>query len=489
IQNKRHLESVPQLVLELNAVLAELKSMRDVGLDKMETNGGEASTKTPYVLSSEKRNGLIAKIGLVIFTAYGDESGPPELVQPIRNSLHRIETIANLESQSLVTQRPSPTNGSKPIPKGSSRETPYLPTDETSEKAREVLVQGVDIARKAFRSGRERLRATFGAAMKDTISCGFSSFWEFLACPIRHSFGTIVLMIACALSVTGIVTMILIPVFILGYILYVESILKREPASLGKFISFMRYGWDSLWHLLMLLGAFYIAAAMAIAPFIIAGILTYATFGTLGMAGLQVISLVPSGSSNITNKPIQRDFGRNVDPIREQEIRDSEKDGFMAPVYRALSSLVGNTVWLVMSLILGLVVTAVLTPSGSILILVYCITLMVATRKLASDVKYDLVYDAFERMLLIAQKQWKRLLTSGLWLVALPIVLAIVTNLLSALMMQLSLPYFAEWIFAVVVPLLVFGFVIYINIFSVNTAMQLVYASQESSGPQRRRNS
>lgn len=474
IQNKRHLESVPQLVSELNAVLAELKSMRDVGLDKIETNGVEASTKTPFVLVSEKRNGLIAKIGLTIFTSYGDDSGPPELVEPIRNSLSRIETIANLEAQSYVTQRPAATNASRPSAKGASRETPYFPSAETSEKAKEVLVQGVDIARKAFRSGSERLRSTFGAAMKDTISCGFSSFGEVLARPIRHSFGTIVLIIACALSVSGLFTIILIPVFFLGYIPYVESILKREPASLGKFISFMRHGWDSLWHLLMLLGTFFIAAAMAIAPFLIAGIIVYATFGTLSMAGLQVVSLVPSGSSSVDDKPIQRDFGRNLGPIREQDNGVSQKDGFMTHVLRALSSLMENAVWVVTMLLLGLVATAVLTPSGSILILVYCITLMVATRKPVSDVKYDLVYEAFERMLLIAQTQWKRLLTSGLWLVALPIVMLIVTSLLSALMLQLSLPFFAAWISFVVLPLLIFGFVIYVNVFSVKTAMQLV---------------
>jgi hypothetical protein len=104
VQSKRHLESVTQLVAELNVVLAELKSMREAGLDKMPVSGGEESTKPPFVITSEKRNGLIAKIGLSIFTSYGDESGPSELVQPIRNLISRLDTIANLEAQPVIAQ-------------------------------------------------------------------------------------------------------------------------------------------------------------------------------------------------------------------------------------------------------------------------------------------------------------------------------------------------------------------------------------------------
>jgi hypothetical protein len=236
----------------------------------------------------------------------------------------------------------------------------------------------------------------------------------------------------------------------------------------------MRHGWDSLWHLLMLLGTFFIAAAIAIAPFVIAGIIMYATVGTLSMAGLQVMSMVPSGPSDRHEEPVHGDSGRDLKPLRIQDIGDSQKDDFMTHTVRALNSLMENAVWVVTMLLLGLIRTALLTPSGSILILVYCITLMVATREPASDVKYDLVYEAFERMLLIAQTHWKRLLMSGLWLVALPIVLIIVTRLLSALMLELHFRFFAAWISLVVFPLVLFGFVIYVNIFSVKTAMQLV---------------
>jgi hypothetical protein len=281
-----------------------------------------------------------------------------------------------------------------------------------------------------------------------------------------------ILIIACAFSVVGLLTIVLIPVFILGYIPYIQSVLKREPTSLGKFIGFMRHGWDSLWHLLMLFGAFVIAAAISIAPFFIAGIIIYATVGTVGLAGLQAMSLVPSGTVKQQDRPVRNDPIRNFET--KQDTNSSPKDGFMTHILRAFGSLMENAAWVVTMLLSGLVATAVLTPSGAILILIYCIALMVTTRQPASDLKYDLVYEAFEQMLLIAQSRWKRLLVSGLWLVSLPVVLFVVLRLLSAFMVQLHLPFFAHWLFFVVYPLALFGFVIYANIFSVKTAMHLV---------------
>ena len=454
IQNKRHLECVPQMITELNAILAELRMMREVGLDNLPNNADAKSNPTAFVIASERRNGVIAKIGLSIFTTHGDKSGPSELVLPIQNLISRIETI-------VADSYPRKARSDNPAFKSNAQ-----------ARAKQVLTQGIGIAKDAFRTGTQRLQTTFGSAMKETIGTGFSSFWEFLAHPILYSFGTLVLIIACAFSAVGLITVILIPVFILGYIPYIQSVLKREPTSLGKFIGFMRHGWDSLWHLLMLFGAFVIAAAVAIAPLFIAGIIFYATVGTVGLAGLQAMSLVPAGTAKQQDEPLRNDPIRNFEP--KQDTNSSQKNGIMTDILRAFGSLMENAAWVVAVLLSGLIATAVLTPSGAILILVYCISLMVTTRQPASDLKYDLVYEAFEQMLLIAQSRWKRLLVSGLCLVSLPVVLFVVLRLLSALMVKFHLPFFAHWLFFIVYPLVLFGFVIYANIFSVKTAMHLV---------------
>jgi hypothetical protein len=437
------------MITELNAILAELRMMREVGLDKLPNNAGAKSNPTAFVILSERRNGVIAKIGLSIFNTHGDKSGPSELVLPIQNLISRIEAIA-------TDSYPSNARSDNPAFKSNAQ-----------ARAKEVLTQGIGIARDAFKTGTRRLQSTFGSAMKETIGTGFFSFWEFLAHPILYSFGTLVLIIACAFSAVGLITVIL-----LGYIPYIQSVLKREPTSLGKFIGFMRHGWDSLWHLLMLFGAFVIAAAVAIAPFFIAGIIFYATVGTVGLAGLQAMSLVPTGTAKLQDEPLRNDPIRNFEP--KQDTNSSPKNGIMTDILRAFGSLMENAAWVVAVLLSGLIATAVLTPSGAILILVYCISLMVTTRQPASDLKYDLVYEAFEQMLHIAQSRWKRLLVSGLWLVSLPVALFVVLRLLSALMVQFHLPFFAHWLFFIVYPLVLFGFVIYANIFSVKTAIHLV---------------
>ncbi len=345
---------------------------------------------------------------------------------------------------------------------------------DTSAKAKAAFGQAMDVAGKALTTGTEHLRATFGAAVKDTVSIGIRSLGEVLARPTQYAFGTLVLLIGCALSVPGLVTILLTPVFIIGYVSYIESILKREPAGLGKFISFMRHGWDSLWHLLMLLGSFVIAAAIAIAPVVIVGVIIYTTVGTLSLGGLQIMNLLPTGLPDAREGVVREDMELDRGPHRIPNAEKRNADGFMAHVLGAMDALMENTVWIASLLVTGLILTVLLMPSGSILILVYCTTLMVATRDTESGGTYDLVYEAFERMLLIATSRWKLLLASGVLLVGLPIAWIIVAAIVSSLLMELGLMFVSAWIYVVLTPLMVFGFVIYVNVFTVKTAMQLV---------------
>lgn len=439
-----------------------------------------------YIRRDDEKFGPYSTRELRSFAAEGrlqpdDKVWKDGLEKPIRARL--IKGLFASQSNDDSSESPAARSLSDDDDDSSFDELPELPQSRSTQeraRAKEALGHGVDIARKALKTGTERLRATFGSAMKDTVSSGFASFGELLAHPIQYAFGTLVLLIACALSVPGLVTIVLIPVFVLGYIPYVESILKREPASLGKFINFMRHGWDSLWHLLMLLGTFFIAAALAIAPFVIAGIILYATVGTVSLGGLQIMSLMPTGSSDVREGGARKEMDWNRGPQRIPDAGPQDKDGFMTHVLGAINALMENAVWFVGLLMAGLIGTALLTPSGSILILVYCITLMVATRASGSEAKYDLVYEAFERMLLIAHSEWKRLLTSGLWLVALPIVWVILTTLLSSVLIEFRLTFIDAWISLVIYPLVILGFAIYVNIFSVKTAMRLV-ESQEAA--------
>lgn len=374
----------------------------------------------------------------------------------------------------------------------------------SKEKAKAAIGQGLNAAQAAFKTGADRFRATFGGATKETISSGFGAFFELLAHPIQYAFGTFVLLIACALSIPGLVTVILIPVFVLGYIPYMQSILKREPASLGKFISFMRHGWDSLWHLLMLLGTFFVATAIAVAPIVIAGVILYVSVGTLSLGGMQALSFLPTESkkpdernnmdrdgserSNMDHVPVRQ--GQQTEGVaargrgqqRFNDVESDSKDGFVTHVMRAINSLSEAAYWVIGLLIAGLMLSALLTPSGSVLILIYCIILMVATGRADENAKYDLVYDAFERMLLIARWQWKRLVTSGLWLVSMPIALYVITAIAASSLRAVGLPYLAFWIPAVLFPVAVLGFVIYVNIFAVQTAMQFVDSLEAAPG-------
>lgn len=282
---------------------------------------------------------------------------------------------------------------------------------------------------------------TSGNSLSDTLSTGVATFAEVLSHPLRHAFGVLVLLIASTLSIPFLVTLVLIPVFVIGYIKYAEEVLKGQPASLGHFIGFMRHGWDSLWHLLMLLGTFFIAAAITLAPFVIAMIIAYASVGTITMVTGELGLQMPLG----------------LEMIADEE--DNEHARSVKKEFRMLATLI---------------MAAFLSPLGAVFILVCCMAMMVARGMADVEAKYDLVYIAFERMLLIARIHWKRLLASGLWLVVLPIVGLILTTATSAFLAGIRFRLVAVWAVVVVYPLFMTAFIVYVNVFAVMTARQLV---------------
>lgn len=345
-------------------------------------------------------------------------------------------------------------------------------------RAKEAVGMGLSAVQTAMHSGTVRLRETFGGAMKETISSSIVAFRELLTHPVQYAFGTFVLLIACALSIPGLVTVLLIPVFVLGYIPYVKSVLKREPASLGAFIGFMRHGWDSLWHLMMLLAAFFVAVAIAVAPLLIVAASLYFALGTVTLGATQAMSVLPAQRDSSDEGAPRRD------QVRQNDVEPDAKDGFFTHVTGAVKYFGEAAAWAVGLVALGVMFTILLTPSGSILILIYCIVLMVATTSAGGDAKYDLVYQAFERMLRIAQRQWKRLVISGLCLVCIPIAFNILTTIAASTLASFRLSILALWFPLVLYPAAVLAFVIYANIFAVQTAMQLVEGLEADLTPQ-----
>jgi hypothetical protein len=309
---------------------------------------------------------------------------------------------------------------------------------------------GINVSSPALAMDRNRLDNSFGTAVRQTIDTAIVALAELLRSPIKYAFGTLVMLIACLLSIAGLITGLLVPVFVLGYISYIKSILSGEQVSLGNFISFLRHGWDSLWHLFMLVAAFFLAAAISMAPFVIAGLIAYLCFGSLGIAGLKLLSVL-NGGPDIPNMGGGFGFGgSDLNP------------------------------WLAGLFYVAVILPVLAIPTGVILILIYCLALMVSTEKVAGENKYDLVYNSFVRMLQIALHQWKRLTASGFWLVSIPFFGLLLLAILLAIVAP-RLPFFSVWIMAILTPLAAISFVIYLNLFAVLTSMQLVKSMDSSS--------
>jgi hypothetical protein len=112
VENKRNLGSVPQLIAALKTVLAELRSIRETDAETPEA--GKPANQAALATASVKRNMLIVKIGQEIFRSHGDDSGPPELVNTIRNLISRLDAIDNFEAQRDLAGNAKINNESNP---------------------------------------------------------------------------------------------------------------------------------------------------------------------------------------------------------------------------------------------------------------------------------------------------------------------------------------------------------------------------------------
>ena len=342
-----------------------------------------------------------------------------------------------------------------------------------------------------------------GGAIVQATSRGFAALGEFFSHPLRHSFLLLVLLISCSLAAVPLLTLILVPAFFIGYITCMDGMLGGEKASITKFLSFLRHGWDSLWHLLMMQAALLILLAMAIAPAVIAGMFFVATFGSATLGMIEVASHVsfpeakrgPDKQEGPKQQPAGRpdarkdlpknripddlpDFGE-PEPDRinrgagRPPVAKAEGPGLFDGLLEGVFSLGQTVVSILMIIVVGAVGCLVLTPLASAMVLAFCLVYKVALGTGANEQKFDLVYNALESTIQVATGAWGRILASGLWICGLPLLLYVLNIIVGLVFAKLGLYFLSMWVGTIVTPIFSFLLMGHLGIFLVMTARDL----------------
>ena len=309
----------------------------------------------------------------------------------------------------------------------------------------------------------------------ESLARGLSAWGEFFTHPLRHSFLLLVLVLVCSFAALPLITMVLVPAFVLGYIHCIHGMLNDESNSIVRFISFLRHGWDSLWHLLMMQASLVLLCAMAATPAVILGMVFAGSFGTAVLGLMQVGSLVKPAGDPVAGRPNSRqaefrgeDFEFNPDRPKAILV-----NGLLVKIGGLVASL-GEVLTVILGFLLGgLLFTLVYTPLASGMLLVFCLLYLVVLGEKATGEKFDLVYNALDTTIRIASKNWGRVLASGLWLAAQMGFFVVVVEVCSYLFLRTQLTYLATWMNLIVLPLGVFCILAHSGIFAVMTATSL----------------
>ncbi len=167
-----------------------------------------------------------------------------------------------------------------PSSKTSAQEEPSRFAHATSAGTK-AFHEGARLASQALTEGAGRLRKSFGGAVATTVGYALTAFHSLIRHPFALSFYTLLFVVAAVLSLAGIVTAILFPMFVMGYLTVIRQRLNKQPVNLGTFIGFMRHGWNALWHLFMLLASFIVTLSLLAAPLLILSAVIYFTGGTI----------------------------------------------------------------------------------------------------------------------------------------------------------------------------------------------------------------
>ncbi len=433
-----------------------------------------------YVIQHGNRLGPFSPAQLKQMAAAGNiqaqdqvqkDDGEPQLASSVRGLVLATPTPSNVPTPVEPPPVPPPVQEPPPLVgnshPGNSSPGEHADGHRGFEPPR--VREGIDLAKSAFKKGTTRLRTSFGSASADTIRLGKLAMADLFSHPVKLTFAYVVLNIACLFASVGLVTILLIPVFVLGYIRYTKAVIEDEEPTFGEFIAFMRHGWDSLWHLLMLLAAFFVTVALMIAPVVLAVVLVVFCFGTIG-SGIAQLSDLGSSEDSHQSEHGSSGFSPNWGG---RESRSGSRDGLIASFVDAVSALGTFVVRIVLFVIMFLVVNAVLAPVSAAMILVFTLALGLSENEPESEARFDLVYNSFSRMLIIARTHWKRLLCGGLFLSTLLTLTFVAAMLAAGVCHEIGLRYFGLWLVNTVLPVASFLFVIYVSVYCVRTSLAL----------------
>ena len=298
-------------------------------------------------------------------------------------------------------------------------------------------------------------RQTFGNALRQTNSHAFGALRQVCKHPLRLSFLTLVFVLASLVPLIGV---LLFPMFVMGYVTCIQSTINGERMALERFIGFMRHGWDSLWHLLMMVAAFIVTVAVMVAPFVMVGMLAYFTIGTISATVGEVSSLFSSSDSP-----------------RMPTYRSNAYDRYPGS---STSWDEGSTFWSEMlgvgAMVVSIAVTlAILTPIVAAMILFFYLVLEVSRGSPNPTQRFDLVFDAFGKMINIGRSHWKQLMMSGFCLSTICLGIYAVGALLAWLLSAMHLFVLMIWVLSVLVPLAMCFYIVYANVFVTMTCLSL----------------
>ena len=198
-----------------------------------------------------------------------DGSGSSEKSEEV-SALDEIKDNENIDFKSRLISTAK--GASKLINEGVSSAKERVNQDDFKNAAEDL--------RKTAREQSNHYKQRFLGAFGSSIRQGFLSLSVLIKNPIKIPFITITFLLSVIFSTLGILTAILIPVLVMGYMTLIVGVIKNETLSFNKFIEFMRHGWDSLWHIFMLLMSLFVTTAAMIAPLILVVAIGYPVVGT-----------------------------------------------------------------------------------------------------------------------------------------------------------------------------------------------------------------
>ena len=307
---------------------------------------------------------------------------------------NQVDDFLDLDLDSFVSPTLSPSQ-----PQSSQKEA-RRNTPVRSERTTKKSWAAVSTSRKRLgdstRQLSQSLQQNFGAAIFETSSNLGTAASLFLKHPIKILFLSVLFYCSSALALGSVVLSLLFPVLAMGYALAIKGVVTKEPKELDVFLSFLRHGWDSLWHMVMLLTAFVVTLGAMLAPAVIILALFMLLFGTLGALYSDIGEQFPADNTVVASSMPD-----------EAKVEPNEIGVAIGEAMRAVLQFVVNST-------LMLILTALATPICAAFILFFFLVIEVAEAKINVESRFNLVINCYRNMLDRAKRRWKTVFVSGL---------------------------------------------------------------------------